>query len=173
MENEDLKRQITSLARDNQQIRSQTQSEIAKMEDKTKFLNDQVIELQKVNQRMTEEDEILKEKLAKIQPGRQPLSPQSVGQERDQEGLKIKVLTGDGDMNTAKEVALMLTAMGYDIKGIDYASRSNFSANTVYFNQNSKVEAERLADGLGQNMVLKPLNWSSIFDIIVVTVKGR
>jgi hypothetical protein len=82
------------------------------------------------------------------------------------------VLSGYGDLNSAKEMAEMLKAMGYRVKSIDYASRSSFSRNTVFFAPEFKKEAEMLVSRLGGDMILKPLSWYSIFDLVVVTGKN-
>jgi hypothetical protein len=87
--------------------------------------------------------------------------------------LRIKVLSGDGDLNSAKEAAKKLRNMGYNIKLIDLAPRPNFSRNTVFFAPKFKNEAKSLAPGLGGAVtIFKPLSWSSVFDIIVVTGKN-
>ncbi len=85
--------------------------------------------------------------------------------------LKLKVLSGDGDLNSAKRMAKKLGNMGYKIKLVDRAPRSNFLRNTVYFASGFQDEAKRLVSSLGNNTILKPLTWSSKFDIIVVTGK--
>ncbi len=92
--------------------------------------------------------------------------------ENDIEELWIKVLTGDGDMNSAKKMAETLRKMAYRIRVIDSAPRSNFLQNTVYFAPRFKKEAERLVSRLGGDTILKPLSLYSIFDLIVVTGKN-
>jgi len=79
------------------------------------------------------------------------------------------VLSGDGDLNSAEKMAKKLRKIGYSTKSIDYAPRSDFEITTIYFAHNFKDKAKRLKSDLGQNPVLKPLNWSSKFDLIVVT----
>lgn len=84
--------------------------------------------------------------------------------------LKIKVLSGTGDLNSAKEMAKELEKTGYKIKFVDYAPRSNFINNTIYFAEDFKSQAEKLASSIGsENAVIKPLSWPSEFDLIVVT----
>ncbi len=55
--------------------------------------------------------------------------------------------------------------------GKDMAPRSNFSQNTIFFVPEFENEGKRLADSLSVQVVLKPLSWPSIFDIIIVTGK--
>jgi len=83
--------------------------------------------------------------------------------------LKLKVLSGDGDLNSAKRMAKKLGNMGYKIRLIDHAPQSNFLRNTVYFALGFQDEAKRLVSNLGDNTILKPLSWFSIFDFFVVT----
>ena len=83
--------------------------------------------------------------------------------------LKIKVLSGDGNINSAKQMASRLKKMGYHVKRVDFAPKSTFWKNTLYFAKGSRKQAEALSRRLGGSTVIKPLSWSSIFDIIVVT----
>ena len=92
--------------------------------------------------------------------------------EKDIRQLKIRVLSGDGALNSAEEMARKLRNMGYKIESIDRAPRSNFLRNTVYFAPGFQNEAKRLVISLGGNTILKPLSCSSIFDLIVVTGKN-
>ena len=83
--------------------------------------------------------------------------------------LKIKVLSGTGDLSSAKEMAKELEESGYKIKAVDFAPRSNFINNTIYFAEEYKRQAENLASSLGdENAAIKPLTWPSKFDLIVV-----
>ena len=66
-------------------------------------------------------------------------------------------------------MAEKLKKMGYSINSIGYAPRSNFLRNTVYFAPEFKDEAEQLVVSLGGNRKSKPLNWPSVFDLIIVT----
>jgi len=89
--------------------------------------------------------------------------------ERPMRELKIKVLSGNGDLNSAKEMAKKLEQIGYEVKAIDHSPRSNFVRNTVYFVSGLQEEARQLGLNIGGLTLIKPLDWSSIFDIIVVT----
>jgi hypothetical protein len=89
--------------------------------------------------------------------------------EKDIGEVKIKTLSGNGDLHSAREMAKKLRKMGYKITAIDFAPRSNFVRNTVYYAPEFQNEARRLVSRLGGNTIVKPLTWSSIFDLIVVT----
>jgi uncharacterized coiled-coil protein SlyX len=82
--------------------------------------------------------------------------------------LKIKVLSGNGNISSAKALSEKLTQLGYKIENIGMAPRSNFNANTIYFAKDYKKEAQQMAAQLGAGAVFKPLTWSSVFHMIVV-----
>jgi len=134
-------------------------------------LNEQIDKLEQEKKTIKDEKQVLAEKLAKLQLEYETLSSKHESEE-DMEKLKVKVLSGDGDLSSAKEMAKKLRNMGYKITSIHYAPRSNFSRNTVYFAANFQNEARRLLLSLGGSATSKPITWSSIFDLIVVTGKS-
>lgn len=83
--------------------------------------------------------------------------------------LKVKVLSGDGKISSAKQMAKTLIKIGYSVKLTGMAPRSNFAATTVYFAPDYQKEANAMAIQLGGNTISKPLTWPSEFNIIVVT----
>jgi Skp family chaperone for outer membrane proteins len=91
------------------------------------------------------------------------------GKARASKAVRIKVLAGDGNIDSAKKMSTQLGKMGYRVKAIDRAPRSDFDANTVYYGPEYRVTAEAMVKTLGKGAVTRPLNWSSTFDIIVVT----
>jgi hypothetical protein len=91
--------------------------------------------------------------------------------ETDKQRIDIKVLSGDGDINSAEAMENELENLGYKIYFTDMAPTSNFSQNTVFDAPNFQNKAKRLADSLSSKPVLKPISWPSVFDIIVVTGK--
>ena len=97
------------------------------------------------------------------------LSSESAEPQKDIRKLEIKVLSGDGDLNSAKEMANKLTMLGYKVRLIHHAPRSTFLRNTVFFAPEFENEGKRLVSELGNNTRLKPLTWHSIFDLVVVT----
>ena len=84
--------------------------------------------------------------------------------------IKIKVLSGNGKLATARQFSKKLIDMGYRVEDIGNASRADYKANTIYFASNFKKEAQSLAARLGDKTVVKPLTWSSVYHIIVVAV---
>jgi hypothetical protein len=69
-------------------------------------------------------------------------------------------------------MAKKLRSMGYSIRAVDLAPQSSFSRDTVYFTSRSHQQAKRLLSRLGSNVILKPLTWPSVFDLIIVTGKN-
>jgi outer membrane murein-binding lipoprotein Lpp len=82
--------------------------------------------------------------------------------------LKIKVLSGNGKISSAKALSGKLTKLGYRVENIGMAPRSNFDVNTVYFAPDYKNEAQQMAARLGGDTIYKPLTWPSVFHMIVV-----
>lgn len=86
-----------------------------------------------------------------------------------QKALKIKVLTGDGNVASARSLSKKLGKMGYRVNLIDKAPRSDFDGTVVYHGKDHRAAAETMAKRLGGGTATRPLTWSSAFDIIVVT----
>jgi regulator of replication initiation timing len=83
--------------------------------------------------------------------------------------IRMKVLSGEGKIDSAKRMAKRLTAMGYKVENVGMAESNDYPANTIYFASNSKGQAKTLASKLGKETIMKPLTWKSVFSIIVVT----
>ena len=137
----------------------QTIREMAKVEDEQKTLNQELAKLREENERIAAENARFKEKFQEFQK-------KTLGD------LKIKVLSGDGDLRSAKSMTKKLLEMDYEIDLVGYAPRSNFEKNTVYFKPDFEKEGKRLVSRLGANTIIKPLTWSSVFDLIIVTGKN-
>lgn len=83
--------------------------------------------------------------------------------------IRLKVLSGEGKIDSARRMAKRLTALGYRVENVGMAESSDYPANTVYFAANYKKEAKALASRLGRDTIVKPLTWKSVFNLIVVT----
>ena len=92
------------------------------------------------------------------------------GKETGIKNLKLKVLSGNGKLPTARQMSEKLIAMGYRVAEIGRATRADYTVNTIYFASDYKTEAQQLAARLGGKTIAKPLTWSSVFHIIVVAV---
>ena len=133
--------------------------EMKKLEEERDSLNEELRKLREDNKRIALENKECKEKLQKRE--KTVLAD-----------LKIKVLSGDGDLRSAKNMTKKLMGMDYVIRLIGYAPRSNFKKNTVYFKPRAEKEGKLLVSKIGIHTAIKPLTWPSIFDLIVVTGKN-
>ncbi len=96
-------------------------------------------------------------------------SPKESVDERSPIKIKIKVLAGDGNIASARNLSKRLSKMGYPVKLIDMAPRSDFQANTIFFGRGYQSAAATLVTRMGKGTISKPLTWQSVFNIIVVT----
>jgi len=175
-ENELLSEQIKNVTKENQRIsdekeskiaglRGENENELARLREENELLSEQIKNVTKENQKVKYENKSLVKILTR-QKG--TLLSQSDALKKYIQKLKIKVLSIDSK-NSAEKMAKRLNEIGYDIKSVSYAPQSKFSRNTVYFVPEFKDEAEQLVVSLGGNTTFKPLNWPSVFDLIVVT----
>jgi hypothetical protein len=168
-ENIQLKSQIDVLQAQNKRIRDENKIKIELMKDQTESLDKQIVTLKEENKRLTDENQALLEKIAIHQDESGTPASKSYSLEKCLQGLKIKVLSGDGDLSSAREMSKRLREKGCAIEAIGYAPRSNFSYNTVYSKPECQEQAKRLVSFIGGGTIYKPLTWASVFDIIVVT----
>lgn len=84
-------------------------------------------------------------------------------------GLKVKVLSGDGSMKSASSMARELKALGLSVERIAMAPTTNFSRHTVFYSKGMQDRASEIARNIGNDAIIKPLSWKSVFDFIVVT----
>ena len=89
--------------------------------------------------------------------------------ESEPKAIKIKVLTGDGNIASARNLSTRLGKMGYRVAKIDRAKRSDYQVNTIYFGSGYQAAAKTLVKRLGSGTESKPLTWRSAFNLIVVT----
>lgn len=168
-ENIQLKNQVNALQEENQRIRDENKIKISLMQDQTGSLDEQIVTLKEEKQRLTGENQALLQKAAARQGEYGAPASESHDLGKYLWGLKIKVLSGDGDLGSAIEMSKRLREKGCAIEAIQYAPRSNFSKNTVYSKPECQEKAKRLASLLGSTTIYKQLTWPSVFDIIVVT----
>ena len=177
-------------SKDAEKTEGKAEQEIARLKAENIDLKQQMAYLRKVSKesledvrkelaKVTSERDALVEALTKQSGGAQRLSEGILGAKPDatessKEGskdLKVKVLSGDGDLGSARMMAKRLKEMNYKIRLIGHAPRSDFRANTVYYKPQFESQGRLLVSKLGDNTVMKPLTWSSIFDLIIVTGK--
>jgi hypothetical protein len=146
-------------------LRGENENEVIRLREENVLLSEQIKNVTKENQKITYENKSLVKILARQ---KETLLSQTNALKKYIQKLKIKVLSIDSK-NSAEKMAKKLNEIGYDIKSVSYAPQSKFSRNTVYFTREFKDEAEHLVVSLGGNTTFKPLNWPSVFDLIVVT----
>jgi chromosome segregation ATPase len=117
---------------------------------------------------MVNEVERMKGQQAKSREADIKESP-AAGKSAGLKSIRMKVLSGEGKIDSAKRMAKRLTAMGYKVESVAMAENADYPANTIYFTEKYKKEAKTLASKLGKNTIVKPLTWKSVFSIIVVT----
>ena len=149
-------------------LRGENENEVIRLREENELLSEQIKNVTKENKKVKYENKSLVKILTR-QKG--TLLSQSNALKKYIQKLKIKVLSRDSK-NSAEKMAKRLNEIGYDIKSISYAPQSKFSRNTVYFVPEFKDEAEQLVVSLGGNTTFKPLNWPSVFDLIIVTEKN-
>jgi predicted nuclease with TOPRIM domain len=165
-----MKEELEKLRSENQQLKFENDL-LLNENQKISDIKNQVSALREENERLNNDIKSLETKIAWQNVEKEELEKKlSISNEQgDGDTLKIKVLTGDGNPASAKEMSDRLKQLGYQVKAIDRASRTTFVKNTVYFAPASRNEAEALVARLNGEAVLKPLTWTSVFDIIVVT----
>jgi FtsZ-binding cell division protein ZapB len=172
LENAELRRQIAVLNTENQRIVREHENRMARLKTLNQLLNKEIEALREENRVTTSDNLLLKKKLSELQGRKERATHEQEESQADVRSLKIKVLSGDGNLSSAQEMAKKLRSMGYSIKVIDLAPQSNFSRDTVYFTSRSHQQAKLLLSRLGSNAILKSLTWPSAFDLIIVTGKN-
>ena len=168
MEIEYLQQQIDYLKEENVRIRDESQNNLNQIMAQNEVLREEIQRL-KQGKNMDQGEEVLvtkrmdTEEKGIISPSNTPKISKNV------QNVKIKVLSGNGDIVSARSMSKRLSNMGYKVASIGSAPRSDFLTNTVYFDPEMQVEAKELALRLGTNTLIKPLSWPSVFNIIVVT----
>jgi Rad3-related DNA helicase len=172
LENAELQRQIAALNAENQRIVHEYENKMARLKTLNQLLKKEIENLRKENRGTMSENLLLKKKLSELGGRKERATHEQEQSAADVGSLKIKVLSGDGNLASAHEMARKLRGMGYKIKAVDLAPQPSFSRNTVYFTSKSHKQAKRLLSSLGDNAVLKSLTWPSVFDLIIVTGKN-
>jgi hypothetical protein len=172
LDNAELQRQIAVLNAENQRIVREHENKMARLKTLNQLLNKEIEVLREENRGTVSENLLPKKKLSELQGRKELPTHEQEESQADVGSLKIKVLSGDGNLGSAQEMAKRLGRMGYEIKAIDLAPQSSFLRDTVYFTSRSHQWAKRLLSRLGSNAILKPLTWPSVFDLIIVTGKN-
>jgi hypothetical protein len=166
----DLSDQQTEIARAHNQV-----AELNKSLDELNTQMRQVREARPKEQPL-EETDLVQPKQETVKEDKTVKAPKQVARGEpaeakpsQQKTLMIKVLAGDGNLASAGSLSKRLDGMGYRVKLIDRAPRSDFDVTVVYYGKDHRAAAETMAKKLGGGTATKPLTWSSAFDIIIVT----
>lgn len=179
--------EVEELKSENQKLRSRI-NVLKRAQEKSRELEKQIGTLkEQVEIERNEKSESVK-KISELEAEKNEFERQVSGLEQEKNLLKkrvsnlelgknigkfgIKVLCGNGDIRSAKQIAERMKKMGYQIKMIDFAPRKTFKRHTIFFALNFGKEAERLVIDLGGETIAKPITWPSKFDFIVVTGKN-
>ena len=177
-----LNRQVTDLNKEVEKMKSEVErmaemktKEVVKTEAQEAAVAGQIVPVKEkevaiekpdLREAAPQADAIKKEEVASKEPAF-PVEEKTF----DLKTLKVKVLSGTGKMSSARVMSKKLTGMGYKIESVGMAPRPNFAANTVFYAPGYQKEAQDLTTRLGENAICKPLTWSSVFHIIVVSVQ--
>lgn len=156
-ENKNLKSQIENLNKQMTAING-------KIMESQKTGSDNQKKIGELERRLDELKRLVEENKAKL-----TAPPAAPAEEKIIMAPKVKVLSGDGRMGSARDVARRLKNGGYDVSRVDKAPRSNFPATIVYYGPDFQEQANGIADLLGGSATTRAMSWSSMFDIIVVT----
>ena len=173
---EDLRSEVAELKKERQQAGEGKQKNIEKAGKEESLLKDQISPLkeqtigveekkgeisisEKEGRKQEQKADVEKKDVVQTTPVEKGIGPKM---------LKIKVLSGNGKISSAKALSGKLTKLGYRVENIGMAPRSNFDVNTVYFAPEYKNEAQQMAARLGGDTIYKPLTWPSVFHVIVV-----
>ena len=172
--NKNLKKELDALKTQKKlQPKPEDRHVIEKTREENRYLVQEMDKLREELRSVSTENEQLEKKLAEVQVKEEAPPPVLQKVKRDLGRLKIKVLSGDGDMNSARRMAKRLEDIGYSVQMVDRAPRATFRSAVIFYASHVVDEARRLHGDLDFIPVLKPLTWSSRFDIILVTVSSR
>lgn len=168
-----LNKEIEALKNELQQIKEEQQKEKADTEEaspigQTAAPEDRVIasvpEPEKKDK--IQEIDIVKEETKKAPEEKSFVSQKEI----TLKALRMKVLSGNGKLSTARDMSTKVAKMGYKSEDIGLASRADYRATTIYYAPEYRMEAEKLAARLGGETISKIMTWPSVFHIILVAV---
>ena len=168
-----LNKEIEALKNELQQIKEEQQKEKADTEEaspigQTAATEDRVIasvpEPEKKDK--IQEIDIVKEETKKAPEEKSIVSQKEI----TLKAFRMKVLSGNGKLSTARDMSTKVAKMGYKSEDIGLASRADYKATTIYYAPEYRMEAEKLAARLGGETISIIMTWPSVFHIILVAV---
>ncbi|NPV04626.1 MAG: hypothetical protein HPY67_07830 [Syntrophaceae bacterium] len=167
----DLERRNKDLAARNEALQAENEDlkrQVAARDDMLRLKSEEIAKQDARQAAMVEEVGRMKAQLARSGDGG-PRDAPAAARPAGLKSIRLKVLSGDGKIDSARRMAKRLTALGYKVENVGMAESSDYPANTVYFAEKYKKEARALAGRLGKDTIVKPLTWKSVFNLIVVT----
>ena len=167
----DLERRNKELAARNETLQAENEDlkkQVAAKDDMLRLKSEEIAKQDAKQAAMVEEVGRMKSQLSRSGDGGSRDAP-AAGRSAGLKSIRLKVLSGEGKIDSARRMAKRLAAMGYKVENVGMAESSDYPANTVYFAANYKKEAKTLASRLGRDTIVKPLTWKSVFSLIVVT----
>ncbi len=161
--NKDLTARTEKLQAENDELKKQ----LAAKDDLLQLKSEEIAKQDARQAAMVDEVERMKAQQARS--AAEEAQGGAAGRKAGLKSIRLKVLSGDGRIDSARRMAKRLTAMGYRVESVGMAESSDYPANTVYFAAKYKPEAKTLAAKIGKDTIVKPLTWKSVFAIIVVT----
>ena len=74
-----------------------------------------------------------------------------------------------GDMRSARRISMLLGKHGYGVKVSDRSDSGEFDLDTVFYREGYAIAGRKVAGIIGMGAVTRPLTWSTVYDIIIVT----
>jgi len=168
---EELQRSKASIAQLNEQMAA-VNKELASLKSEVQKMKgaEAVTKDSSVTGEMGKKEQVKEVDISKRDEMKKPTDEKKSmeGTEASLKDLKVKVLSGNGKLPTAKQMSKRLVVMGYRVADIGIAVRADYKVNTIYYAPDYRAEAQRLAVQLGGKTIAKPLTWTSFFHIIVV-----
>lgn len=161
--NKDLTARTEKLQAENDELKKQ----LAARDDLLQLKSEEIAKQDARQAAMVDEMERMKAQQARSGGGE--AQGGAAGRSAGLKSIRLKVLSGEGKIDSARRMAKRLTAMGYRVESVGMAESSDYPANTVYFAAKYKPEAKALAAKIGKDTIVKPLTWKSVFGLIVVT----
>ncbi|HRR40822.1 MAG TPA: LytR C-terminal domain-containing protein [Syntrophales bacterium] len=175
--NDEMKKELTRLEADVKEKDKALQSakeEVAKLQSEKAALTAQVKDLQEYIEKQRQGEKAAAIKTEAITEKEEVRKAEAASQgETLAKPLRIKVLSGDGRLASARKMAQLIEKTGLKVEIVDHAPRSNFAEDTIYYTADAEKEAKEIAKSIGGKAVLKPVTWSSSFNIIAVTGKKK
>lgn len=166
-----LQQRNKALAEENEQLREQLWKLSAEKKDAADTVAQAVTQDQETP-RVEEErvEEPPKEKVAETVETA-PAPKPAERKDEDVKPMRLKVLSGNGKMSTAKQMSARLKKLGYKVEVVGMATTPDYATDTIYYKPGFEKQASGIAKKIGGRAITKPLTWSSVFDIIVVAVR--